>query len=86
MSWELKCVEKTFQTVVIEVEVILNSRPLLHCSDDPNDLEPITPAHLLNLKPSAMLPPGIFIKEAFFGINISPICFGSDFGVSTASS
>ena len=55
--------EETFHTVVVEVEAILNSRPLLPCSDDPNDLDPITPSQLLNLKPSSTLPPGIFVKE-----------------------
>ena len=55
--------DETFHTVVVEVEAILNSRPLLPCSDDPNDLEPITPSQLLTLRPYATLPPGVFVKE-----------------------
>ena len=36
------------QTLVVEVEAILNERPLTHMSPDINDLEPLTPAHLLH--------------------------------------
>jgi len=36
------------QTLVIEVEAILNDRPLTHVSSDLEDAEPLTPAHLLH--------------------------------------
>ena len=35
------------QTIVVEVEALLNDRPLTYISQDPNDPEPLTPSHLL---------------------------------------
>ncbi|XP_055615123.1 uncharacterized protein LOC129761429 [Toxorhynchites rutilus septentrionalis] len=34
-------------TVLVQIESVLNSRPLTPCSDDPNDLTAVTPAHFL---------------------------------------
>ena len=36
-----------FLTLVIQIEVILNSRPLSLVSSETNDLEPLTPGHFL---------------------------------------
>ena len=43
-----------------EVEFILNSRPISAGSDNPRDLEALTPNHLLLIGPNQGLPPGIF--------------------------
>ena len=55
--------EEGLQTALCEVEAILNSRPITRESTDPNDLEGLTPNHLLLLKSSLCLPPGLFQKN-----------------------
>ena len=42
--------EENLVTLMCEAEAIINGRPLTRTSDDPNDLTPITPAHILTLK------------------------------------
>jgi hypothetical protein len=53
-------------TLMCEVESIINSRPLTKVSDDPEDLEALTPNHLLLLSSGSSLPPGIFTKEDLY--------------------
>lgn len=53
-------------TITTEETNILNSRPLTQNSDDPTDEEPLTPNHLLQLRPCTSLPPGIFEKEDLY--------------------
>lgn len=52
--------EDSLHTVFYEVEAILNSRPITKASADPNDFKALTPNHLLLLKASPSLPPGLF--------------------------
>ncbi|XP_041470151.1 uncharacterized protein LOC121419759 [Lytechinus variegatus] len=49
--------EEQLHTLMCEVEAIVNSRPLTRVSDDPGDLEVITPSSLLNMKRTSTLPP-----------------------------
>jgi hypothetical protein len=55
--------DEGLNTLMCEVEAIVNGRPLTKLSDDPRDLEPLTPNHLLLLRSGPKLPPGMFSKE-----------------------
>ncbi|XP_013859164.1 uncharacterized protein LOC106514442 [Austrofundulus limnaeus] len=52
--------DESLQTILCEVEAILNDRPITKVSDDVNDLEALTPNHILLLKGRPTLAPGIF--------------------------
>ena len=53
-------------TLMAEVESVINSRPLTTVSSDARDLEPLIPNHLLQLKQSCSLPPGIFSEHDLY--------------------
>ena len=57
---------EALRTVFAEVVTILNSRPLTPSSDDPSDLEPLTPNHLLLQRKHLALPPGLFVHEDLY--------------------
>ena len=53
--------DDVLHTLLVEVEGIINHRPLTKVSDDVSDDHPLTPAHLLMARRSPQLIPGIFI-------------------------
>jgi hypothetical protein len=55
--------DEGLSTLMCEVESIINSRPITKSSDDSNDVEALTPNHLLLLRPCPSLPPGIFSED-----------------------
>lgn len=57
---------KTLQTAMCEAEAILSDRPITPSSDDPNDIEALTPNHILQLKGKPTLPPGLFKREDLY--------------------
>ena len=52
--------EETLVTFLVEVEKILNSRPITCVSSDPSDLEPLTPNHILLLRHNQCSAPSEF--------------------------
>ena len=59
--------EDVLQTVLVEVEFMLNGRPLTYVSSDVNDAEPLTPNHFVLGYPEAVLPPGRFTADETWG-------------------
>ncbi|XP_030854473.1 uncharacterized protein LOC115929512 [Strongylocentrotus purpuratus] len=51
--------DEGLQTFLCEAEGIINGRPITKASNDPNDLEALTPNHLLLMKSQPALPPTI---------------------------
>ena len=52
--------DDSLQTLMCEIESVLNSRPITKASNQCNDLGALTPNHLLLLKCKPNLPPGLF--------------------------
>ena len=58
--------DERLHTLFCEVEAIVNGRPITRVSNDPCDIEALTPNHLLLLKRQPVLPPGVFQKEDLY--------------------
>ena len=58
LSCAVRLSDEVLMTLLCEVENIVNNRPLTKLSEDPNDLTPLTPNHLLLLRSGDRLPPG----------------------------
>ena len=54
---------ESLATLFCEVEVVLNSRPITKISSDANDVDAITPNHLLLLIPGHDAPCGVLSKD-----------------------
>ena len=52
--------DESFETLLTEIEAIINGRTLTKLSDDPDDPAPLTPNHLLIGSSGASLAPGKF--------------------------
>lgn len=58
--------DEALHTIFCEVEAILNDRPITRASDDSNDLEALTPNHILLLKGKPIMPPGLFDRNDLY--------------------
>ena len=69
-------------TLMCEVEAIVNGRPITKVSDDPRDLEPLTPNHLLLLRGDLPFPLApslsktVTANAAGVKYSTSQMCFG----------
>lgn len=59
--------ETVLHTVLIEVEGILNSKPLGYVSSDLSDPDPVTPNMLLKGRPDSSLPQAIYCSSELLG-------------------
>ena len=59
--------DEGINTLMCEVEAIVNGRPITKLSDDLRDMEPLTPNHLLLLRAGPTLPPATLSKQDIYG-------------------
>ena len=55
--------DEGLNTLMCKVECINNGRPITKVSDNPRDLNILTPSHLLLLRAGTAIPPGVFSRE-----------------------
>ena len=58
---------ESLNTLMCEVESVVNGRFITKLSDDPRDSEHLTPNHLLLLRSGSNVPPGIFCVQDSYG-------------------
>ena len=58
--------DETLRTFLVEVEKILNDRPITPVSSDPHDLDALTPNHILLLRRNPCSPPDVFDESDKF--------------------
>ncbi len=59
----VKLDDEGLNTLMCEVEMIINSRPITEVPSSPMDLSPLTPNHLLLLRSGDSFPPGTFNRD-----------------------
>lgn len=55
--------DKVLQTVLCKAEAILDDRPISKLSNDPDELEALTPNHILLMRGNPALPSGLFERS-----------------------
>ena len=58
--------DETLQTLMCEVESIVNTRPITRCSNDVNDPSPLSPNHLLLMRGVENISPGQFTEADMY--------------------